>query len=200
MISSKPLAFSSSIKNKPVGSILKLQPMLRSLFVGVYLFFLFVNLDISNSKADALNEGFVKLADGKFAEAVELWTPLARSGDKVAQASLGLLYQTGQGVPQDFSQANHLLAASARQGYVFAFTALGNSFHEGLGVKKDLKIAMAWFLLAMDYDPNAAAMANMIGGELNNQALASVRTKALRCRDSKYQDCDYQVLNNNLSN
>ena len=183
-----------------MGSILKLQPMLRSLFVGVYLFFLFVNLDISNSKADALNEGFEKLADGKFAEAVELWTPLARSGDKVAQASLGLLYQTGQGVPQDFSRANYLLAASARQGYVFAFTALGNSFHEGLGVKKDLKIAMAWFLLAMDYDSNAAAMANMIGGELNKQALASVQTKTFRCRDSKYQDCDYQILNNNLNN
>ena len=199
-MSFKPLAFFPSIKNKPEGSILKLQLVLKSLSVGVYLFFLFVNSGISNSKADALNDGFVKLADGKFAEAVELWTPLARSGDKVAQASLGLLYQTGQGVPQDFSRANHLLAASAKQGYVFAFTALGNSFHEGLGVKKDLKIAMAWFLLAMDYDSNAATMAKMIGGELNKQALASVRTKALRCRDSKYQDCDYQLLNNNLSN
>ena len=183
-----------------MGSILKLQLMLKSLFVGVYLFFLFVNLGISKSKADALNEGFVKLADGKFAEAVELWTPLARSGDKVAQASLGLLYQAGQGVSQDFSRANRLLAASAKQGYVFAFTALGNSFHEGLGVKKDLKIAMAWFLLAMDYDPNAAVMANMIGAELNKQALTSVQTKTLRCRDSKYQDCDYQLLNDNLNN
>lgn len=177
-----------------------MQLMLKSLLVGVYLFFLFVNSGISNSKADALNDGFVKLADGKFAEAVELWTPLARSGDKVAQASLGLLYQTGQGVPQDFSRANHLFAASAKQGYVFAFTALGNSFHEGLGVKKDLKVAMAWFLLAMDYDPNAAAMANLISAELHKQALTSVQTKTLRCRDSKYQDCDYQLLNNNLNN
>ena len=59
---------------------------------------------------------------------------------------------------------------------------------------------MAWFLLAMDYEPNAAAMANMSGVELNKQALARVRSKALRCRDSKYQDCDYQLLNNNLSN
>ena len=199
-MSFKPLAFSSSIKSKPTEGILKLRPMLNSLIAGVYLFCLFVNLGISNSKADALNEGFVKLADGKFAEAVELWTPLARSGDKVAQASLGLLYQTGQGVPQDFSRANRLLAASARQGYVFAFTALGNSFHEGLGVHKDLKIAMAWFLLAMDYDPNAAAMVNMIGAELDKKALASVQAKTLRCRDSIYQDCDYQLLSDNLKN
>jgi TPR repeat protein len=89
--------------------------------------------------ADDLNNGFVKLSEGKPEEAIKLWTPLAESGDKVAQASLGLLYQTGQGVPKDQVRAVELFKRSAKQGYPFAFTALANSYYEGLGVEKAQK-------------------------------------------------------------
>ena len=104
---------------------------------------LFCLLDVisSNATADDLNKGFVELTEGRPAGAVKLWLPLAEGGDRIAQASLALLYQTGQGVPQDYKKANELLSASAMQGYPFAFTGLGNSFHDGLGVKKDMKIA-----------------------------------------------------------
>ena len=47
--------------------------------------------------ADDLNDGFLKLSENKPEEAIQLWMPLAEAGDKVAQASLGLLFQTGQG-------------------------------------------------------------------------------------------------------
>jgi TPR repeat protein len=96
--------------------------------------------------ADDLNDGFVKLSEDKPEEAIKLWAPLAESGDKVAQASLGLLYQTGQGVPQDQLRAVQLFKRSARQGYPFAFTALANSYYEGLGVQKSSKKALHWSL------------------------------------------------------
>ena len=148
----------------------------------------------SNAIADDLNKGFVELTEGRPAGAVKLWLPLAEGGDRVAQASLALLYQTGQGVTRDYKKANDLLVASAMQGYSFAFTGLGNSFHDGLGVKKDMKIAMVWFLLAMDYDPSAKAMANMIGVELPKSALRDVQRKVNECQSSSYQDCGYDLI------
>ena len=157
---------------------------------------LFCLLDVisSNATADDLNKGFVELTEGRPAGAVKLWLPLAEGGDRIAQASLALLYQTGQGVPQDYKKANELLSASAMQGYPFAFTGLGNSFHDGLGVKKDMKIAMVWFLLAMDYDPSAKAMANMIGAELPKSALREVQRNVYECQSSSYQDCSYDLI------
>ena len=148
----------------------------------------------SNATADDLNKGFVELTEGRPVGAVKLWLPLAEGGDRIAQASLALLYQTGQGVTRDYKKANELLSASAMQGYPFAFTGLGNSFHEGLGVKKDIKIAMVWFLLAMDYDPSAKAMANMIGAELPKSALRDVQRKVNECQSSSYQDCSYDLI------
>ena len=157
--------------------------------------FCVLNLAFSNAKADNLNKGFIELTEGRPTGAVKLWQPLAEGGDRIAQASLALLYQTGQGVTQDYKKANELLLASAMQGYPFAFTGLGNSFHDGLGVKKDIKIAMVWFLLAMDYDPSAKAMANMIGAELPKSALRDVQKKVNECQSSSYQNCSYDLIN-----
>ena len=157
----------------------------------------FLTLNFSGLMANSLNEGFIELGEGRPNNAIKLWTPIATAGDKIAQASLGLLYQTGQGTPVDYEKANKLLVKSAKQGYPFAFTALGNSFYEGLGVKKDVERAMVWFLMALDYDPNAAAMANMIGTEMSQSMLANVQKKAIVCRDSKYRNCGYSLFDNN---
>ena len=165
----------------------------KTLFTILGLFCLFGAVSSSVS-ADDLNRGFLELTEGRPAGAVKLWLPLAEGGDRIAQASLALLYQMGRGVTQDYKKANELLSASAMQGYPFAFTGLGNSFHEGLGVKKDIKIAMVWFLLAMDYDPSAKAMANMIGAELPKSALRDVQRKVYECQSSSYQDCSYDLI------
>jgi len=42
---------------------------------------------------------------GDYATAVREWLPLAQQGDVYAQVTLGLMYETGQGVPQDYADA-----------------------------------------------------------------------------------------------
>ncbi len=143
------------------------------------------------SVADDLNKGFTSLADGRPEDAARYWKPLAKAGDKVAQASLGLLYQTGQGVIQDHQRAFSLFRASAQQGYVFAFTALGASYHDGLGVPLNKPAAMMWFLLASPHDPNASFMAQALADELTATAVQTAREKALICRNSNYQKCSF---------
>ena len=144
---------------------------------------------MSSAAADDLNAGFVKLSEGKPDEAVKLWVPLAKSGDKVAQASLGLHYQTGQGVPQDQLRAVELFRKSAKQGYPFAFTALANSYHEGMGVEKSLRKALYWFLLSAEFDPNAAFMVQAIAAELPAQIFDETVAQAIACQASQYSEC-----------
>ena len=144
---------------------------------------------ISSAGADDLNAGFVKLSEGKPDEAVKLWAPLAESGDKVAQASLGLLYQAGQGVTQDQLRAVELFRKSAEQGYPFAFTALANSYHEGMGVERSLRKALYWFLLSAKFDPNAAFMVQAIAAELPARIFDETVAQAIACEASQYSEC-----------
>jgi len=146
---------------------------------------------MSSAVADDLNSGFVKLSEGKPDEAVKLWAPLAESGDKVAQASLGLLYQTGQGVAQDQLRAVELFTQSAKQGYPFAFTALANSYHEGMGVEKSLRKALYWFLLSAEFDPNAAFMVQAIAAELPARTFDEIVAQATACQASQYSECRF---------
>ena len=158
-----------------------------------YKYILFAPLFLFTWKvsADDLNEGFLRLSENKPEEAIQLWTPLAEAGDKVAQASLGLLFQTGQGTQVDLTRALELFRASAKQGYPFAFTALGNSYHEGLGVKQDRQIALIWFLLGAEHDPNSAFMAQALMTEIPETEVQSLVQKALDCQQSNYTKCDY---------
>ena len=156
--------------------------------LGISVFMLLLAVPVV---ADDLNKGFTSLADGRPEEAARYWTPLAESGDKVAQASLGLLYQTGQGVSQDHHRAIALFRASARQGYPFAFTALGASYHDGLGVTINKPAAMMWFLLAARFDPNASFMAQALADEMPDTVVQMAVQKADTCRNSNYQKCSF---------
>jgi uncharacterized protein len=87
---------------------------------------------------------------GDYRTAIQLWQPLADQGNADAQSGLGLMYQTGRGVPQ-----NNLIAASwyrkaADQGNPQAQFNLGLMYTSGLGVPKDFAIAASWFRKAAD--------------------------------------------------
>ena len=53
---------------------------------------------------------------GDYATALREWRPLAEHGDSTAQAALGLLYEKGRGVPQDYVQAQMWYNLAAANG------------------------------------------------------------------------------------
>ena len=57
---------------------------------------------------------------GDYASALSEWTPLAEQGDAVAQNNLGLMYDRGHGVQQDYEIALKWSRLSAEQGYANA--------------------------------------------------------------------------------
>ena len=62
---------------------------------------------------------------GDFATALREWTPLAEQGDAPAQFNLGLMYDNGQGVPQDDKTAVKWYRLAAEQGVAVAQFNLG---------------------------------------------------------------------------
>ena len=73
---------------------------------------------------------------------------LAEAGNAAAQYNLGVMYDNGQGVPQDDVEAVRWLRLAADQGYVSAQLALGVMYASGQGVPQDYVQAHMWFNLA----------------------------------------------------
>ena len=89
-------------------------------------------------------KGLAAAESGDFATALREWTPLAKQGDADAQFNLGLMYSTGQGVPQDDKTAVKWFTLAAKQGGASAQGNLGAMYAFGKGVLKDYVYAHMW--------------------------------------------------------
>ena len=69
----------------------------------------------------------------------------AAQGHAEAQYSLGVLYASGRGVPQGYSQAAKWYEQAAAQGQSQAQFNLGWLYYAGLGVPQDYKKATQWY-------------------------------------------------------
>jgi uncharacterized protein len=74
----------------------------------------------------------------------------AEKGDAKAQFVLGLKYDTGKGVPQDYAEAAKWYRKAAEQGYAEAQFNLGTMYDEGRGVHQDYAEAAKWYRKAKD--------------------------------------------------
>jgi TPR repeat protein len=82
-------------------------------------------------------------------EAIRLYK-LAVEGNAEAQNNLGLLYENGEGVAQDYKEAVRWFKLAAEQGFAQAQDNLGSRYVDGLGVAQDYKEAVRWFKLAAE--------------------------------------------------
>ena len=103
----------------------------------------------------------------------------AESGDAMAQYTLGAMYATGIGVPQDDAEAVKWYRLAADQGQADAQFNLGVMYYNGQGVPKDLIEAYAWsFIAAAGGDADAANIRDVVAGELTPEQLAEVLKRA----------------------
>jgi TPR repeat protein len=80
----------------------------------------------------------------------------ANQGDADAQTNLGLMYDRGEGVPEDDKEAVRWYRMAAEQGDAYAQTNLGLMYDRGEGVPEDDKEAVRWFRKAAEQgDANA---------------------------------------------
>ena len=82
-----------------------------------------------------------------YKKALEILQPLAEQGNDAAQYILGLIYQNGQGVLQDYKEAVYWFRLSAAQEHRNAQYQLGKMYQDGQGVDQDYALAHMWFKL-----------------------------------------------------
>jgi len=85
---------------------------------------------------------------GDYATALKEWRPLAEQSDGDAQFWLGVMYDNGRGVPQDYVQAADWYWKAAEHGHAAAQYNLGATYANGEGVPQDYTQAHMWWNLA----------------------------------------------------
>ncbi len=90
-------------------------------------------------------------------EAVQILKHYASQGDAPSQRKLGLLYDNGHGVEQNYSEALEWYKKAAASGDALAHNNIGVMYFAGFGVPRSLAEAMKWFLAAADLGSPGAA-------------------------------------------
>ena len=81
---------------------------------------------------------------------LQLWLRRAEQGAADAQYTVGHMYATGAGAPQDYIEASKWFRLAAAQGHATALWAVGLIYDNGWGVPEDQAEALRWYLLAAE--------------------------------------------------
>ena len=118
----------------------------------------------------------------------------AAAGDAFAQLTLGVAYNTGEGVPEDNAEAVRWFRMAAEQGYADAQFNLGLIYDFGQGVVQDDARAYLWFNLAAaasQGDGRAKAVENRdsVADRLSPADREAAQRLATQCHASDFKDC-----------
>jgi len=95
--------------------------------------------------AGPFEDGIKAYDEGKFENALAIWLPLARQGLAAAQFNLGILYEKGQGVTQDFAESARWYLKAAEQGEADAQFKVAALYEHGIGLPLDPERARHWY-------------------------------------------------------
>lgn len=87
------------------------------------------------------DDGMAAYNKENYKSALQEWRPLAENGHANAQYRLGVMYENGNGVPKDATQAAAWFRKAAEQGLAVAQNSLGWMYVDG----NDAKQAAFWF-------------------------------------------------------
>ncbi|MES1929906.1 Sel1 domain-containing protein [Salinisphaera dokdonensis CL-ES53] len=120
----------------------------------------------------SVNNAFAQApSDAEAAEVLKTAKPLADNGNANAQYNMGVLYDEGYGVEQDYAKARRWYEKAAAQNYAKAEHNLGIMYQSGHGVEKDSALAAEWFTRAAEHGESAAQ---------NNLAVLYVRGEGVK--------------------
>lgn len=81
---------------------------------------------------------------------INVFQRLAEKGDPGAQYTLGSIFLSGNGAPQNYKEAAKWYRLAAEQRYGDASLFLAGLYYRGQGVPQDYKEALKWYRLAAD--------------------------------------------------
>ncbi len=104
-------------------------------------------IDLQSVKNENTSSFLPDPRDNRF-YTINLFLEKAKKGNADAQYQLGILYLTGKGTLQDFSEASKWFILAAEQNHPLAQYELGLLYQIGQGVEMDNEKSYMWFNLA----------------------------------------------------
>lgn len=101
-------------------------------------------------------EGYAAYKKQDFATAMREFEPLASQGHAQSQFGIGLMYQNGEGVAKNGTEAVKWFRLAANQGNATFQWYLGRAYDKGQGVAQDYKEAVKWYRLAANQGYSSA--------------------------------------------
>ena len=125
-----------------------------------------------------------------YVSASRIFIPLAERGDAAAQSYLGFMFETGRGVPQNYTEAAMWYRRAAEQGDSLAQYSLGLLYDKGFGVPRDIIEAGKWLNLSTAASPRPAREArarirDAVTTKMTRGELAQARLRALEWAPSR---------------
>ncbi len=153
---------------------------------------LFVLAATPPASADTLAGGSAAFSRGDYNRAALMLLPLAERGNARAQAMIGFMYATGQGLPQAYGTAARWYRLAAEGGDTTAQYLLGLAYDKGQGLPLDEVAAYKWLNLAAAHAPkrmreNYAKLRDAVASKISGGQLAAGQWSALRWpEDSRF--------------
>jgi hypothetical protein len=140
--------------------------------------------------AATVSQAEAAFSRGDYAKASSLIIPLAERGDAAAQAYLGFLFETGRGVPQNYSEAAMWYRRAAEQGNGAAQYALGLLYDKGFGVPRDEVEAHRWLDLSTSIASprdreRRERVRDAVASKMSREEIALARSRALSWMPSR---------------
>jgi TPR repeat protein len=153
--------------------------------VAVLLF-----LPVIPVQGQSLGHGISAFQRQDYVTASRVFIPLAERGNVAAQSYLGFLFETGRGVPQNYTEAAMWYRRAAEQGDTRAQYSLGLLYDRGFGVPQDIVEASKWLNLSTAAAPPQAREARVrildaVTTKMTRGEIAQARLRALEWAPSR---------------
>jgi uncharacterized protein len=142
------------------------------------------------AEAASFRQGVSAFNRQDYVAASRVFIPLAEQGDPAAQTYLGYLFETGRGVPQNYTEAAMWYRRAAEQCDSLAQYSLGLLYDRGQGVPQDIVEASKWLNLATAAAPPQAREArarirDAVTSKMTRGEIARARARALEWAPSR---------------
>lgn len=142
------------------------------------------------ARAQSLGQGVSAFQRQDYVTASRAFIPLAERGNPAAQSYLGFLFETGRGVPQNYTEAAMWYRRAAEQGDARAQYSLGLLYDRGFGVSQDIVEASKWLNLSTAASPprvreSRARIRDAVTTKMTRGEIAQARLRALQWAPSR---------------
>jgi TPR repeat protein len=136
------------------------------------------------AEAASFRQGVSAFNRQEYLLASQNFFPLAEQGDPAAQTYLGFMFETGRGVPRNYTEAAMWYRRAAEQGDSLAQYSLGLLYDKGQGVPQDIVEANKWLNLSAGSAPRGAREArarlrDAVTTKMTRGEIARARLRAL---------------------